>query len=53
MGTRMTVGQLVALLQRMPPEALLVFEDAADEEFSYEDVEVEFNADSEVIIRTV
>lgn len=39
----MNVGQLIALLSRMPPEAALVFEDACEEEGSYEDVEVEFN----------
>lgn len=49
----MTVGQLVALLNRMPPEASLVFEDQSEEEFSYEDVEVEFNENSEVVIRTI
>ena len=49
----MTVEDLITLLKRMPPEAYLVFEDASEEEFSYEDVEVEFNANSEVVIRTV
>jgi hypothetical protein len=49
----MNVGQLIALLQRFPPEASLVFEDASEEEFSYEDVEVEFNNNSEVVIRTI
>ena len=49
----MTVGELVEILKRLPPEAALVFEDAAEEPYSYEDVEVEFNANSEVVIRTV
>jgi hypothetical protein len=47
------VKDLIAMLQRMPPEASLVFEDACEEEGSYEDVEVEFNPDGEVVIRTV
>jgi hypothetical protein len=49
----MTVEELIAELRRMPPQAALVFEDASAEEFSYEDVEVEFNANGEVVIRTV
>jgi hypothetical protein len=49
----MTVADLIALLSKMPPQAALVFEDASEEEFSYEDVEVEFNRNSEVVIRTV
>ena len=39
----MTVGDLIALLARLPPQASLVFDDASEEEGSYEDVEVEFN----------
>jgi len=49
----MTVGELVEMLQRLPSQALLVFEDACEEPGSYEDVEVEFNANGEVVIRTV
>lgn len=49
----MTVGELVDRLRKMPPQALLVFEDATEEEFSYEDVEVEFNKNGEVVIRTI
>jgi hypothetical protein len=49
----MNVGELIVLLSRYPPEASLVFEDAGEEEFSYEDVEVEFNGNGEVVIRTV
>lgn len=49
----MNVGELVEILKRLPPEAGLVFEDASDEPYSYEDIEVEFNANGEVVIRTV
>lgn len=49
----MTVGELIALLSRLPPQASLVFEDASEEEFSYDDVEIEFNANGEVVIRTI
>jgi len=48
-----TVGELVELLKRMPPQACLVFEDCSEEEFSYDGVEVEFNANGEVVIRTL
>ncbi len=49
----MTVGELIALLSRMPPQAPLVFEDASAEEYSYEDIEVEFTSGGEVVIRTI
>lgn len=49
----MTVAELIALLQRMPPQALLVFDDACEEDGAYEDVEVEFNDNSEVVIRVL
>ena len=49
----MTVQELIKELQRFPPQALIVFEDLSDEPYSYEDVEVEFNGNSEVVIRTL
>jgi hypothetical protein len=49
----MTVGELLELLKTMPAQASLVFEDASEDEGSYEDVEVEFNANGEVVIRTI
>lgn len=50
---RTTVGALIAALSRMPPEASLVFEDASEEAHSFEDIEVEFNGNGEVVIRTI
>ena len=49
----MTVQELVDLLERMPPQAPLVFADACEEDGSYEDVEVEFTNGGEVVTRTV
>lgn len=49
----MNVEELIALLARMPPSAPLVFDDASEEQGSYEDVEVELTIGGEVIIRTI
>lgn len=53
----MTTGELVELLKKYPPEALLVFEDCTtpeqDADMSYEAFETEFNADGAVVLRMV
>lgn len=53
----MTTGELVDLLKKYPPEALIVFEDATtteqEDEMSYEAFETEFNADGEVVLRLI
>lgn len=50
----MLVHELIELLLKMPGDAMLVFEDAGEEEFSYEGVEVTYNFEEEAVtIRTV
>jgi hypothetical protein len=48
-----TVQELIDKLERMPPQAMLVFDDQAEDPHSYDDVEIEFNLNGEVVIRTV